>query len=454
MNKPLSWSRWRLSLGRTIVPVALAALPVMACAASTEEDDGDDGAAALADEMKRARCGDGVCHKKESCSTCPEDCGTCSTPEPKPDPDPTPDPTPDPGPAPSPAAIQGFGAQTLGADGCSSPTTYRVKTLADSGSGSFRDAVSVGCRKIVFDVAGTITLASNLSIRASYLTIDGSTAPAPGITFHHPLPHKITLKPNNGHLRDVIVRHLRHTGPGGHSETTQDFWGLDGGGSYDIFNVVFDHLTLTASNDGIFDFTSTTRATAYRDITFQWNFIHTQSRATSIRAGRNISYIYNINARADDRNPKITGDAEVHYVNNVAYNWGYICHRSTVAGLALDSDQPVDPKVIAENNFFRNVANKCGNNPDRAIWYQNGVGDSKLYMDGNIVPPEEKDRGNVSSYPFTVPTRAKVTTYPASSLGDAVVPCVGTIYPTAAERALLDEISVAIGGKGGACQAK
>ena len=59
---------------------------------------------------------------------------------------------------------------------------YHVTTTSDSGPGSLRTAVSATNRTVVFDVAGTITLASPLIIANSYLTIAGQSSPGGGIT--------------------------------------------------------------------------------------------------------------------------------------------------------------------------------------------------------------------------------------------------------------------------------
>ncbi|KAK6586722.1 hypothetical protein PZA11_000012 [Diplocarpon coronariae] len=75
-----------------------------------------------------------------------------------------------------PGAV-GFGAIATGGN---NGTTFHVTTLADSGTGSLREAVSVSHRNIVFDVGGYIVLESPLALSSS-ITINGQTAPAPGI---------------------------------------------------------------------------------------------------------------------------------------------------------------------------------------------------------------------------------------------------------------------------------
>jgi hypothetical protein len=67
----------------------------------------------------------------------------------------------------------------------SAPPPYHVTHLFDAGPGSLRDAVSQGNRTVVFDVAGDIELRSDLRVLGSSVTVDGFSAPAPGITLRN-----------------------------------------------------------------------------------------------------------------------------------------------------------------------------------------------------------------------------------------------------------------------------
>lgn len=78
-----------------------------------------------------------------------------------------------------------------------------MTNLLDAGAGSFRDAASSGSRRIVFDVGGTIPLGNYVYLQNA-TTVDGSTAPSPGITFAgHP------LMIYDG-VHDIIINDIRH----------------------------------------------------------------------------------------------------------------------------------------------------------------------------------------------------------------------------------------------------
>ncbi len=74
----------------------------------------------------------------------------------------------------------GFGRYAKGGRG---GTVYHVTNLKDSGPGSFREAVSQPGRTVVFDCSGVIPIQSKLHV-ASYITIAGETAPAPGVVVY------------------------------------------------------------------------------------------------------------------------------------------------------------------------------------------------------------------------------------------------------------------------------
>ncbi len=93
----------------------------------------------------------------------------------------------------------GAGSNASGGRGGS---VYRVTNLRNSGKGSFRDAVSQSNRYIVFDVSGTVSLTSGLSITADNLTIAGQTAPKGGISITGPRIRFIDVD-------NLIVRYVR-----------------------------------------------------------------------------------------------------------------------------------------------------------------------------------------------------------------------------------------------------
>lgn len=107
----------------------------------------------------------------------------------------------------TPAAGQVFDASVIEAGTTtrgglvSGSKLIRVTSLADRGTGTLRDALAAsGPRIIVFDVAGTIELASDLRISEPFVTIAGQTAPAPGILLRG---NKLRIA-----THDVVVQHI------------------------------------------------------------------------------------------------------------------------------------------------------------------------------------------------------------------------------------------------------
>ena len=205
-----------------------------------------------------------------------------------------------------------------------------VTNLNDSGEGSLRAAIAEsGPRIIVFDVAGTIQLKSELRIRNGNLTIAGQTAPGDGICLRD---NTVRLDADN-----VIIRFLRFRlgDQGPLSDGSDAFWGR-----YHE-DIVIDHCSMSWAVDECASFY------ANRNFTMQWCMISEALRVSrhskgahgygGIWGGRNASFHHNLLAHNDSRNARIdhpqiyfgdggdyleTHRGNVDYRNNVIYNWG------------------------------------------------------------------------------------------------------------------------------------
>lgn len=345
--------------------------------------------------------------------------------------DPTPTPTTTPTPAPS--AYEGFGTVTRGAlDAPGGYETYHVTNLNNSGAGSLRDAVSQGSRYVVFDVGGTITLTSTLRINDPYITIDGASAPSPGITIIQTGTTGTVIEGTS----DIIIHHLRMDGQATAHENAGDIWGLDGSDA-PVSNVIIDHVTAIASTDGVFDMPG-----VVKDVTISWNLITDTVTAMLVKYGRKdrISLHHNVFARNSERQPQLVDEIYLmDYVNNVVYGWGW---NGWGYGVRIPDTGGSNtyPTLNFENNVFHYVSGYSSEN-SALIRYQDGA----VYFNGNIFPPGENDNYSTSTR-HVIPNYAAVTKYDASTLGDTVVPFAGTHYPTAAEQNLLSEIRLALGG--------
>jgi len=339
-------------------------------------------------------------------------------------------------------AYEGFGALTTGALGYpGGHETYHVTSLADGGPGTLRDAVSTHGRYVVFDVGGTINLLSTLNIPYSHITIDGSTAPPPGITINAPgIRTCLEARNSIGPVHDVIIHHIRIVGAGGDGEGL-DILELDGT-KHEVQNVVFDHITAIAASDGVFDIWG-----EVRDVTISNNLVIDTIKmchlSNSDEIRERISFHHNVFARNNERQIRMRHHNElIDFVNNVVYGWGWF--EGGAAGLSIDSNTGVSneeyPKLNVENNVFHYVPGLHGDEDDAVVRTING----EIFFSGNSFPAGEVDAGSTSAR-HVIPVDAQVTTDPATKLCVTSVPGAGTVYPTAAESSLLDEIESALG---------
>ncbi|MBP1690244.1 MAG: hypothetical protein H6Q34_817 [Deltaproteobacteria bacterium] len=163
-------------------------------------------------------------------------------------------------------AYTGFGAETSGGEGW---PLFTVTALADSGIGSLRSVLeTVGRRgggRVVFAVAGDIVLHAELAVPAN-TTIDGLTAPAPGITLWGDL-----LSGGGGGVLEiastnVIVRGLRIR------NAVNDGIQIAANRGASIARLIVDHCSITNSGDGGIDVTGHDGAIV-SDVTLSWNYL-------------------------------------------------------------------------------------------------------------------------------------------------------------------------------------
>ncbi len=196
---------------------------------------------------------------------------------------------------------EGFGAAATGGRGGS---VYHVNNVNDDGPGSFREAVSMPGRTVVFDVSGVIKISSRIQV-ASDITIAGQSAPGAGIVIY-----------GNGLSfsgeKNIIVRYLRMRGsidmPRGKCVLTAD--------SAD--NMIFDHVSVQW---GRWDNLHIKQST---HITLQYCLIgesvDPQRFGALLERPRMLTIHHCLWIDNQSRNPKAKADIE--YINNIIYNWG------------------------------------------------------------------------------------------------------------------------------------
>ena len=197
---------------------------------------------------------------------------------------------------------EGFGRFATGGKG---GETVHVINLADSGPGSFRDAVSQPRRVVVFDVGGIIRLKANVPV-SSDISILGDTAPAPGITLYG-------RSASFSGQSNVVVRYIRFR-EGINGDRGKCSVNISGGA-----NMIFDHCSIQW---GRWDCLGVTQGS--RDITFQnciiGEGVDPQRFGSLTDSATNITYTHNLWINNQSRNPKAKG--RIQYINNVIYNWG------------------------------------------------------------------------------------------------------------------------------------
>jgi autotransporter-associated beta strand protein len=252
-----------------------------------------------------------------------------------------------------PGAV-GFGAAATGGRG---QAVYHVTNLNDSGTGSFRDAVSQSNRFIVFDVGGYIVLNSAVSAKSN-LTIAGQTAPGQGIGV---MGREVSFDAST----NVICRYVRFR----QGDLDPDY----GASGINILNAnltIFDHCSIE------FALYDTIDGSPCGNITFQNSIIadalgqqfgaHIQQLTATSAA----TWMNNLWVNLQNRQP--LAKTYTQYINNVVYNYidGYTNE---------DSAGPSNHDVV--NNYF--IAGPASTDPT-TNWFQLDT-EASMYCAGNLL---------------------------------------------------------------------
>ena len=286
---------------------------------------------------------------------------------------------------------QGFGAGTRGgADGA----VFHVTTLEDNGDdaspvpGSLRDAVSQRNRHIVFDVAGTIVLQTFLWVQADHVTIDGFTAPAPGITLTR---FGIIIRGNRG-AHDVVVRGLRIRDIAESHLADSQWDGIQV--SNGAFNILVDHVSVAGADDGSIDIT-----TAAHDVTVRWSIVGPSRSGKNMLVKYGVSRVtlhHNVFLGTGTRNPQIENDEAwtpatqlmVDMRNNVVwdFNVGTLVAKGATANVVSNYYSQATHALVVQT---RGRAHAEGNAVHASLVDVNGPGTEPTAFPAPAVPTSD-----------------------------------------------------------------
>ncbi|HEY7090479.1 MAG TPA: hypothetical protein VH518_20445, partial [Tepidisphaeraceae bacterium] len=318
---------------------------------------------------------------------------------------------------------EGYGAVSVGARATpGSASIYHVTNLNDSGSGSFRDAVSQSNRVVVFDVGGYINLASPVAA-ASNLTLAGQTAPGGGIGI-------TGAEVSFGTQSNIIIRNMRFR-PGSAAAS-----GDNGLNLHQAQNVMLDHVSIEfapwnnidAVGDGAIDMNNlTVQNSIIADPINQQFGAHVESLAD--RA----TFANNLWANAHNRQPM----AKINdiYKNNVIYNYS--------AGYTTANTSGVFSHDIV-NNYF--IGGPATTSPGDDFFQINST--QSYYSVGNLRDANEDGSLNGSTTnpsggtTLASPWSPLTTNLPTLSTGEAYNYVISHVGATPFNRDQIDSLVI------------
>lgn len=280
-------------------------------------------------------------------------------------------------------------------DGGKGGKIVRVTSLASTGAGTLREALSVdGPKIIVFEVGGAINLqGDNIRIEGSDITIAGQTAPSPGISI---LRGGFVITGE-----DIIMQHIRIR-PGDLGEAKRSGRDIDAISATGAANVVVDHCTLSWATDENLSASSSRfkgetiaewRDNASHTILYSNNIIseglaestHAKgehSKGSLIHDHVNDIVIYrNLYTSNFERSPLFKGDVQGAIVNNLIYNPGQRAIHYNLQSIEWEGHDAITGKMDMVSNVMRYGPSTLDGMPLLMI---GGIGDLEVYDHDNI----------------------------------------------------------------------
>ncbi|WP_053991058.1 hypothetical protein [Mangrovimonas sp. TPBH4] len=290
-------------------------------------------------------------------------------------------------------SAKGFGRHATGGRG---GVVLKVTNLNDSGPGSLRQALqySSGPRTIVFEVGGTITLTSALSVTNGDVTVAGQTAPGDGILIKGSM---VIVEDSN-----VIIRYLRFR-PGPSAANTADGLNITAW-SGTVENIIIDHCSISWSDDENFDIRAVGSGKV-QNVTLQNSIVSESGYGALAGPGTyNKTYYNNLFAHNSERNIRSNypdpGTFSFEMINNLIYG----CKWSTSPSLGT--------KFTVLNNHYRKSSQVTvnGSMVDGTTSGQGTASETYAYISGNITA------GGASEYNSALSPYIETTPYLSSGI--------------------------------------
>lgn len=334
---------------------------------------------------------------------------------------------------------EGAGAYASGGRG---GDVYHVTSLADSGPGTLREGVNTasGPRTIVFDIGGTINLASRITVNSPNITLAGQTAPGNGIC--------VANFRSRIQLDNTIVRYMRFRLGSDPVSAPDDSLTISGGN-----NIMIDHVSVSWGSDENLSISNSAN-----NVTVQWSLISEGLNADghgygSLIAptlpGTRYTFHHNLYANHLGRVPRagsrdFAQDFVFDYRNNVNYNWGTSGDWGAwgVVG-GNPNEEYLDENFINNYSIAGPNSNSIFNSMYRNTAVSSNFATSRFYQSGNLIDSDRDGtldgtntgwgmfRGTYTqmTMPFPIDPAKAVTTESAANAYASVMKNVGATFP-------------------------